>query len=251
MERNQHGRNLLVENNNNMNRISGIEFKTATMRLLAAGAAVEKKNRDLKSLSSDTNIVQHGIQDALVKLHLALEQMSIQDLSRHLVDVAAARHNDDDKMMVMDNIIVDNNPPVEATLPIITNALARWLGQDIAAAAAAGGGADDASITRIGADDDNDEEEIAVKELLALLWVMPFSVVAGTIFWAFAGLDTYDDVMTPIQIWIFEIVWVSRIIGCAIDNDVLCTAADDERFASSLSSLLLPEDDIQEEGPSL
>jgi hypothetical protein len=114
--------------------------------------------------------------------------------------------------------IVDN--PTEA-VPIVANALASMLCQGT----------------------------VAPEELLALIWVMPVSIVVGTFFWAVAGLDTYDNVMTPFQIWIFEITYVSRVIGCAIDNDFLCTASE-ERSAASSSLPFLP-DENQEDGPSL
>jgi hypothetical protein len=250
-EQNQHddGRNL-VENNNMKRIISGTEFRAAVMGLLTtAGAAAVEKNHDssfdLKSLALSqqyANIVKQGIKDALVKLHLALEQMSdqeLQDLSRRLVVI----RNDNAKMV---DIIVKNNP-VES-VPIAMNTLARLLlldQDDIVTAAA-----DAVDAARIGNDDDDDREEIAPEELLALIWVMPVSVVAGTFFWAVAGLDTYDDYMTPFQIWIFEIVWVAKIIGCAIDNDFLCTAADDDERSSSLPSLPFIPDENQEDGSS-
>jgi hypothetical protein len=215
------------------------EFQTAATRLLATAPVLDRNhNFDSKTttrlLSSlhGRNIVKQGIQDALVKLHFDLEQKSqqeLQGLSRRLVDNVA--ENDNHGKNVATIMVVNN--PVEA-VSIFTDVLARLLGQDTAAV--------DAANRNDGNNDD--AEDIAVKDLLALIWIMPVSVVAGTFFWAFAGLDTYIDVMTPLEIWIFEIAFVSRVIGCAMGNDLLCTADDDAEPSRPFLN------EKQEDGPS-
>jgi hypothetical protein len=218
MEKKEHSRNLVESKNNMKQSFSPTEFQTAATHLLAAAHTVDVKNHnhfDLKTRmllpsSSHGNIVKQGIKDALVKLHLALENKSpeeLQHLSRRLVDNVDRNDNHDSKNMAA--MVVDN--PVVA-VSIVTDTLARLLGQDAAATS-------------------DDAEAIAVQDLLALIWIMPVSVVAGTFFWAFAGLDTYNDIMTPFEIWVFEIVFVSRVIGCAMGNDLLCTTDDDEDAA--------------------
>jgi hypothetical protein len=228
--------------------IRATEFQTAATNLLAA-AAVDNKNRESMEESMTTshnvNIVKQGMKQALFNLQSTLEKLSstpeeeLQDLRRRLV-VVARNHVVNGKTTTvaarMMMSVADN--PAEA-VPVVVHALARFLsnaGDAVAAAAA-----DDR-------DADETDEMIALQDLLSLFWVMPVSVVAGTFFWIFAGLDTYRDIMSPLQIWIFEIVWVSRVLGCAIGNDYLCTAEDeDERSSITLPFL----DKNQLGGPSL
>jgi hypothetical protein len=183
----QHGRRREVE----------LESGTATFQESVMGLAKAVQDGDSQAFFLHMANVQQGIQMAIAKLHAALEEQvsteqEMQDLGKQL---AVVRNNANVASLLADQDLV-------ATATVVTNALGHFLDET-------------STTTRAG------DGELA-KDLAALVWILPVSMVAGTFFWAFAGIWEYRGEFTPFEIWVLEILWVMDNIACAIGNEGLC-----------------------------
>jgi hypothetical protein len=174
--------------------ITGTAFERAVLRL--AQALIADNDNDDKSSSSPaflmhTAIVKQGIKAVVAKLHSALDEnvnsfQEMQDLSQRMLLL---------RQCIDNNGVVIDDPAAAASA--VTSAIARFLDYDEAT-------------TEMGRKDDTG----LFDNLMTLVWSLPRDTVVGSIVWSFAGVGSFrDEKMTLLQSSVFDLEWVTDMIG--------------------------------------
>jgi hypothetical protein len=171
--------------------ISGAEFQESVK-----GLAEAIGEDDIKSYERHSAIVKQGLKDAIAKLHNAMVGVTfegVDDLGPRLLAV----RNGPDMAGIM-----HGRPAAAASAA--TKAVARLL--------------DDTAIdaTQISFD------EATLLDYLGMIWILPASLVGGTMFWAAIGWWKFLGTYPVWQTLILEIRWLMDIIGCAARNSIAC-----------------------------
>jgi hypothetical protein len=171
--------------------ISGSDFQESVKRLAEAIG-----EDDIKSYERHSIVVKQGLKDAIAKLHNSMEGVTFEGIGDDLGPRLLAVRNDPDMAGIM------HGPAAAASAA--TMAVARLL--------------DDTAIdaTQVSFDEAN------LLDYLGMIWILPASLVGGTMFWAAIGWWKFLGTYPVWQTLILEIKWLMDIIGCAARNSIAC-----------------------------